>query len=62
MSLRKCWDESLGHCLFDAKSLHRIQQCVKKGYCFDQSFYEDQKFSRKLWMMITKVTKAYQDD
>ena len=34
----------------------------KKAYCFDQLFYEDQKLSRKLRMMITKVTKVYQDD
>ena len=48
MSLRTLRDESLGLCLFDMKSLHRIQEFVKKGYCFDQPFYEDQKFSRKL--------------
>jgi len=45
MSLRKIWDEKMGFQLFDVKSLHNIQQCVKQVYCFDLSFYEDKKSS-----------------
>jgi len=62
MSLRKIWDEKIGFQLFDIKSIHNIQHCVKKGYCFDLAFYEDQKSCRELRMMITKVTKAFRDD
>lgn len=59
MSLRKVWDEQIGSELFDIKSQHKIQKCVKQGYCFDLTFYEDQKEKRNLRMMVTKVTNDF---
>ena len=42
-------------------SSYRVTQCVKNGYSFDKTFYEDQKNERKLRMMVTKVTKEFQE-
>ena len=57
--LRNLWDESVAKKLFDVKSDHRIQKCVKESYCFDCSFYEDQKNERKLRMVSTEVTEEF---
>ena len=55
--LREEWNLLEGNKLFDVKSEYCVKKCVKEGYCFDNTFYEDQKMERKLRMMLTKVTK-----
>ena len=59
MILRNIWDESEAKKLFHGKSDHRIQKCYKEGYCFDCSFYEDQKNERRLQMVLRKVTEDF---
>ena len=61
MGRRKVWDSCEGTLLFDVNSSYRVTQCVKNGYSFDKTFYEDQKNERKLRMMVTKVTKEFQE-
>ena len=48
-----------GSKLFDVKSDYRVKKCVKEAYCFDNTFYEDQKMERKLRMMLIKVRKEF---
>ena len=40
---REKWENEVGNHIFDIKSDVVIQERVKKGYCFDFEFYEDQK-------------------
>ena len=55
--LREKWSLLEGSKLFDVKSEYYVKKCVKEGYCFDNTFYEDQKMEGKLKMMLSKVTK-----
>ena len=55
------WNNMEGDLLFDVNSSYRVTQCVRDGYSFDKSFYDDQKKERKLRMMVTKVTKEFQE-
>ena len=57
--LRSIWDEIEGKTLFDVKSDKRI--CKKTALCFDSSFYEDQRGERKLCMLVSKVTKEFEE-
>ena len=59
--MQRIWDNTEGNLLFDVNSPYRVTKCVKDGYSFDHSFYEDQKNERELRMMITKVTKEFQE-
>ena len=45
--------------MFDVKSDYRVKKCVKEGYYFDNTFYENQKMEHKLTLMLTKVTKEF---
>ena len=58
-TLRLKWDEKEGGKLFDIKCQNRVIECSKTGQCFDESFYQDQRTSRSLQMLLTKVTKEY---
>ena len=57
--LREEWNLLEGSKVFDVKSEFGVKKCVKEGYCFDNTFYEDQKMEGKLRMMSTKVTKEF---
>ena len=54
VALCSVWNSSDGSQLFDVKSDYRAKKCVKEGYCFGNTFYEDQKMDQKLRMMLTK--------
>ena len=59
ISLRKIWDTEEGVKLLDVKSSAHVKKCSKDGFSFDQTFYIDQKTSRSLRMLVTKVTKEF---
>ena len=57
-TIRDIW-ELEGRKLFDVRNEKRVKKSSKEGFCFDLSFYEDQKEQRKLRMVLTKVTKEF---
>ena len=58
VSLRDLWDR-FGKMLFDLKSQTLVHECLTKGLCFDESFYNNQQSERKMEMHLGKVTREY---
>ena len=59
ISLRKIWDDEEGNKLFDVLSQKRVKKHSENKMYFDHSFYEDQKTSRGLRMLLSIVTNEF---
>ena len=57
-TIRDVWEVE-GHKLFDVRSEKKVKKCIKEGFCFDLTFYEDQKDQITLRMVLTKMTKEF---